>query len=100
MDARICFEAIGGKMTGIVLRNMPRNSTVTVYGCLSHENVNDISVMDLLFGNKTINSLMLVDWLHSKSQLGLLPTFYKVRKAICHNLKSDVAKKFKLDNTE
>ena len=69
---------------------------MTVYGCLSHEDIGDVSVMDLLFGSKTINSLMLVDWLHSKSQLKLLPTFYKVRNSICNNLKSEVAKKFQL----
>ena len=36
LNARTCYEAVGGKMTGIVLRNMPKNSTITVYGCLSH----------------------------------------------------------------
>lgn len=56
--------------------------------------------MDLLFGTKTINSLMLVDWIHSKSQLGLLPIFYQVRKSIGQNLKSEIARKFKLKEAE
>ena len=45
------MEAIGGKMPGIVLRNMPRDSKATVYGCLSHENVGDIGIFDLLVEN-------------------------------------------------
>lgn len=34
MDARVCFDAIGGQMTGRMLRSMPRSSTVYVYGAL------------------------------------------------------------------
>lgn len=56
--------------------------------------------MDLLFGNKTINTFMLVQWLSTKSQILLLPTFYKIRKLINNTLKSSIAKKFTIDNVE
>ena len=67
---------------------MPKNSKVTIYGCLSHENVQDIGVFDLLVDNKSVNGFLLVNWLKTKSQLGLLSTFYKIRKTITTNLKS------------
>lgn len=76
---------------------MPKNSTVTVYGCLSLKNLGSIDVGDLMSENKTINTFMLKQWLRTKNQLTLLPLFYKVRSSIMENMKSVVAKKFKLD---
>lgn len=43
---------------------------------------------------------MLVQWLSTKSQILLLPTFYKIRKLINNTLKSNIAKKFTIDNVE
>jgi hypothetical protein len=43
---------------------------------------------------------MLMNWLHTKSLLSLLPTFYKVRSTIVQMLKSTIAKKFKLNEVE
>ncbi len=97
MGAKTCFEAIGGDFTAVIDKNMPKDSIITVYGCLSQKNISGIEVMDLLFSNKTINSFMLVQWLHSKNQLTLFPVFYKVRSSITQNLKSVVSKKFKLE---
>ena len=97
MGAKTCFEAIGGKFTGLIAKAMPKNSTITVYGDLSGEKVGDIETMDLLFGNKVINSFMLVHWVESKSQITLLPIFYKIRKMINKTLKSHIAKKFPLE---
>lgn len=101
MNCKTCFECIGGEFTGIIVRNMPKNSTITVYGALSQQStLSGIEVMDLLFGNKTVNGFMLTQWLKTKNQLTLLPIFYKVRSNIMQNLKSVVAKKFKLEQIE
>lgn len=61
---------------------MPKHSTITVYGCLSEQNIENIDVMNLLNGNKTINTFMLPQWIKTKYQVALLPIFYKVRKTI------------------
>jgi len=53
LNATICFEAIAGEMTGIVLKNMPNNSTVYVYGLLS-EKPCVIGGDDLIFRGKTV----------------------------------------------
>ena len=35
MNATVCFDAIGGEMTGKILRVMPKDRTIYVYGVLS-----------------------------------------------------------------
>lgn len=52
--------------------------------------------MDLLANQKTVNGFLLPQWLKTKNTLTLLPVFYKVRSSITQDLKSNVAKKFKL----
>jgi len=42
MNALICYDAIGGSMTGTILKNMPKKSTLYIYGLLSGENIKDI----------------------------------------------------------
>lgn len=53
--------------------------------------------MDLLANNKVINGFMLPQWLKTKNTMQLLTLFYKVRSTIGDGLKSNVAKKFKLE---
>lgn len=35
LDAKTCYECIGGDFTGTIVRLMPKDSIITVYGCLS-----------------------------------------------------------------
>lgn len=77
------------------MKNMPKNSTITVYGCLSGKNLDGIDVMDLLVNNKVINAFLLPEWIKGKNTLTLIPTILKVKSAIGDGLKSVVAKKFK-----
>jgi hypothetical protein len=97
MGAKTCYECVGGEFTGKIMKCMPKNSIITVFGCLSQENIKGIDVSDLLSLNKTLNSFMLMQWLHTKSLISLLPSFYKVRNTVAQLLKSNIAKKFKLD---
>lgn len=96
MNSRSCLEAVGGDFTAIVMRNMPKNSVITVYGCLAMKPISNIDVMDMLVNSKVIDTFLLPNWLKTKNQLSLLPTFYKVRSTITQGLKSNVSKKFKL----
>lgn len=87
-------------MSGLILKNMPKKSTVTVYGCLSHEPVQDIDVMDLLVNDKKLDSFLLPNYLDSQYKVKLLPMFYRVRKLISNSMKSKIARKFPLDDAE
>jgi hypothetical protein len=35
MGAKTCYECIGGGTTGTIMKCMPKNSIITVFGCLS-----------------------------------------------------------------
>jgi len=48
MNAKICFDAVGGELTGIILDNMPNGSTVYVYGILSMKPC-QVGAGDLIF---------------------------------------------------
>lgn len=40
LQATVCFEAVGGKLTNTILVNMPKDSTIFVYGALDPEPCN------------------------------------------------------------
>ena len=64
LNATICFDAIGGEMTGKILTQMPKNSTIYVYGALSLTPVlGDISLNDVLFKGKTVKGWFLKDYI-------------------------------------
>jgi NADPH:quinone reductase len=39
LRATVCFEAIGGSMTGLIMSKLPSNSTCILYGALSEQPV-------------------------------------------------------------
>jgi NADPH:quinone reductase-like Zn-dependent oxidoreductase len=63
LHATICYDAIGGVMTGRILKCMPKKSIIYVYGLLSGESINGVDVADLLYGHKVITGLFLPNWL-------------------------------------
>ena len=62
MNALICYDAIGGSMTGTILKCMPNKSILYIYGLLSGEHMNNIDTGDMLYGHKTITGLFLPNW--------------------------------------
>ena len=63
MEAFICYDAIGGSMTGTILKNMPKKSTLYIYGLLSGENIKDVETGDMLYNHKTVTGLFLPNWI-------------------------------------
>ena len=84
----ICFDAIGGKMTGRILKCMPKYSAIYVYGVLSGENIDQVDVVDVLYGHKTVTGFFLPNWIEAKGTLKMLPAIYKLRKLLLKELKS------------
>lgn len=77
LKATIAFEAIAGKMTGIVFNALPRNSTVVLYGSLSMEPCEGIGGMSLIGENKKLEGFMLSDWIAKKN-------FWSLYRATSH----------------
>ena len=42
LNATVCFEAVGGKLTAQIINRMPARSLMIVYGLLSEEAMSDI----------------------------------------------------------
>ena len=51
LRATVCFEAIGGKFTGVVMSCMPSNSICMLYGLLSEQAIGDVDPLLLIGRN-------------------------------------------------
>lgn len=78
-------------MTGRMLRCMPKESTVYVYGALDGPSVSKIDVKDFIYSNATVTGFFLPHWLEKKGVLKLIPTMLRLRKLLRNELKSDIA---------
>lgn len=65
--ANTAFDAIAGEASGQVLKAMPNDSELVVYGGLSGKPISDISPIDLIFNNKMLTGFNLNDWLNQIS---------------------------------
>lgn len=63
MKATVCFDAIGGTMTGRMLNCMPKHSIVYVYGALDGPKVNTLDVKDFIYNDATVTGFFLPNWL-------------------------------------
>ncbi len=82
LNATVAFEAISGKMTGIVLNAMPPKSTVFVYGSLSEEPCGKIDPIELVFQAKTLTGFFLGNWLDRRGAIGILRAANRVQRMI------------------
>jgi len=58
LDATVSYDAVGGPLAGIILKNMPDGSTSYIYGNLSMKN-SEASQFDLIFKKKKIKGFWL-----------------------------------------
>ena len=89
-DVHLAFDAVAGPMTGQLLKAMPKNSTVTVYSCLSHK-APQTDVDQIVFEGKTVTGFWLGPWLYStKNLLQILMLWRRSQKLIGTDLKSEI----------
>jgi hypothetical protein len=50
-------------MTGTIIKNMPNDSHIYVYGALGGANINNISVVDIIYRRISVQGLFLPNWL-------------------------------------
>ncbi|MFC1975298.1 zinc-binding dehydrogenase [Chloroflexota bacterium] len=90
------LDAVAGEMTGRLLRAMPRNARVTVYGSLAGKGC-EISPRNLIFQKQQINGFWLVDWLPRLGPLKLLYIGWQVQGLLANELKTDVQARLPLE---
>ncbi len=63
LEADICFDAVGGEQSGIILNAMPPNSELIVYGGLSAADLSNIDTLGIIFDHKVLSGFNLMDWM-------------------------------------
>lgn len=95
LDARLIFDAVGGKQTKILLQNSPHGSKIIPYAKLSEEDIN-IDPRLLIQHNKKLEGFYLGNYVSSKSLLQNLKTINRVKKMLTDNLDISISKKYPL----
>lgn len=67
LNATTAFDAIGGSITGDLLRAMPPASEILVYGALSLEPCSGIDATELIFHKKSVRGFWLTEYLTTSS---------------------------------
>jgi len=62
LQATTAFDAVGGKLSGMMLNALAPDSEMVVYGGLSGKTIESIDVMGPIFQNKILSGFNLIDW--------------------------------------
>jgi len=103
--ATVCFESIVGDMTGKILKNMPENSTVHIYGALSDLTINKLGVSEFIFQGKSVTGFWLGPYIQQVfKREGGAEVFQKTRKEVLdllpNLLSSPIMKVFDLEKID
>ena len=97
LDARIAFDAVGGEQSGHILKSMPENSTLYLYGALGARTLSEIPAADIIFKNKVVRGFNMNEWKDrlDKDEFDELSSFLQ-KLFIEGTLKTDIQANYKL----
>jgi NADPH:quinone reductase-like Zn-dependent oxidoreductase len=81
LHATQAFDAVSGEMTSRLLRAMPDNAEVMVYGTLAGAR-SEISPRAFIFHNQQVNGFWLNEWSNRTGMMGLLYAGWQVQKLL------------------
>lgn len=93
-DARVGFDAVGGALTDRVLRGMPNESRLIIYGGLEGQPVS-IGVDQFVFRNKQIGGFWLTTWMREQP-MAMIAAWNAVQES-SDDFKSDVRGRYPID---
>ncbi|MEW9702177.1 zinc-binding dehydrogenase [Paenibacillus sp. SI8] len=96
LGASICFDAVGGDLTGQVLSALPDGSTLYQFGLLSGSSTS-VQAEDLVFRRKRIAGFWASDWVKTQSIIELLSLQSSMKKWIGDTIQTDISQTFALD---
>lgn len=96
LNARLCFDAVAGELTGRLLHLMPRGSRMIVYGGLSMQPVT-IGLDDLIFRHKQVEGFWLSTWMPTLSPGHLQSIWQEEQTHISGTFKTDVRGRYPID---
>jgi NADPH:quinone reductase len=99
LGATVCFDAVGGELTGSVLSALPDGSTLYQFGLLggSHTTVH---AEDLVFHRKSVVGFWASDWVKTQSIIELLALQSSMKKLIGTAIQTEINQTFPLHQTE
>lgn len=96
LSATISFDAVGGEMSGRVLRAQPDGSQMLIYGGLSLKPA-EIDLASLIFERKHVEGFWLSAWLRQRNILSQLRTTRQVQELLAGELKTEICARLPLD---
>jgi NADPH:quinone reductase len=98
-QSHIAFDAVAGPLTIQLLKAMPSNSKVIVYGGLAYEPA-QIEPGQLIFEGKSIEGFWLPTWISKKSFLQSLAFWQRAQKLMTTDLKSEIRRQYPLGEVQ
>ncbi len=93
LDAKLVFDAVGGKLSGRLLNAVPSGSRMYIYGRLSPEECS-FNPSGFISEEKQVKGFLLNHWLKNAGLLKKLQTINTVKKLLKNDLSSSVHRKF------
>jgi NADPH:quinone reductase-like Zn-dependent oxidoreductase len=97
MDCHYAIDAVAGKSTGFLAKNLPDSSRVVVYGVLSGEQC-QVDPADLIFRNISVVGFWLSHWMRKKNPFQLVKVFSDLKKALVEESVTTVSRRIKLED--
>lgn len=97
-DVHLAFDAVGGAVTRQLIKAMPENSEVIIYGLLSGEPA-QADMKRLAFQNKRIGNYYVIPWLEGKNLLQSLLLWRRAQKLVASGLKTEIRARYPLEDT-
>ncbi|MDR6881215.1 zinc-binding dehydrogenase [Bacillus sp. 3255] len=98
LGATVCFDAVGGDLTGTVLSALPDGSTLFQYGLLGGHTTT-INANDLVFRRKQITGFWASEWVKTQSIFELLSLQGSMKKSVGSHIQTEISQTFKLPQT-
>jgi NADPH:quinone reductase len=98
-QSHLAFDAVAGRLTSQLLKAMPSDSKVIVYGGLSYEPA-QAEAGQLIFEGKSIEGFWLTTWMSKKNFLQSLAIWQRAQKLITTDLKSDIRMQYPLNKVQ
>jgi NADPH:quinone reductase len=96
-DAHLAYDAVAGELTARLLRALPSDSKVTVFGALSFEPP-QVAPDQLIFENKSVDGFWLGPFISSRNLVQTMLMWRRAQKLLSTDLRSDIRAEYPLED--
>lgn len=101
LNANLAFDAVGGEQSGFILKAMPNNSVLYLYGALGARTLSEIPATDVIFKKKHIAGFNMNEWKNSLSSDNFDEvSSYLQKHFLEHDLETRIQGSFNLEDHE